>query len=221
MIILKINVEKETFMIAYSKILFVELPLIVIILYNIKYDERLIKKHRVSITENLDLANIKYFNIFRPTKNATFPQYFIVDQNKNLIFKIKKNNFIGNKFVMCNHHNIKTGEIKLKTFSLTNEFVINIINEKPFIIRSKMQLHSNYRVIGRDYYVKGDTQLIRNIIYDNNKNDIAYISAISNHNNWHELGNMEVILNNNMNNSIDIMIIALCITIGNLKTFNR
>lgn len=42
-----------------------------------------------------------------------------------------------------------------------------------------MQLHSNYQVIGRDYYVKGDTNLIRNIIYDNKENDIAYISAVS------------------------------------------
>lgn len=222
MIILKMNVEKDAFMIAYLMILFIELPIIVMILYNIKYDERLIKRHKVSITENINIADIKYFNIFRPTKNATFPQYFIVDQNKNLIFKIKKSNYIGNKFVICNHHNIKIGEIKSKIFSLTNEFAINIINEKPFIIRSKMQLHSNYQVIGRDYYVKGDTHLIRNIIYDNKENDIAYISTISKHNNnWHELGNMEVILNNDMNNSIDIMIIALCITMGNFQTFDR
>ena len=143
-------------------------------------------------------------------------------QNKNLIFKIKKSNFIGNKFVICNHHNIKIGEIKSKIFSLTNEFAINIINEKPFIIRSKMQLHSNYQVIGRDYYVKGDTHLVRNIIYDNKENDIAYISAISKHdNNWYELGNMEIALNENVNNSVDIMIMALCITMGNFQTFDR
>jgi len=216
MIILKMNVGKEAFMIAYSMILFIELPIIIMILYNIGYDERLIKRHKVNITENLNIVDIKYFNIFRPTKNVTFPQYFIVDQNKNLIFKIKKSNFIGNKFVICNPYNIKIGEIKSKLFNLTNEFTINIINEKPFIIRSKMQLHSNYQVIGRDYYVKGDTHLIRNIIYDNKENDIAYISAISKHNNnWYELGNMEVILNDDVNNSIDIMIIALCITMGN------
>lgn len=221
-IILKMNIPKESFIIAFSMILFVELPIIVMILYNIGYDERLIRKHKINITENIDINNIKYFNIFRPTKNVTFPQYFIVDQNKNLIFKIKKSNFIGTKFVICNSHNIKIGEIESKLFSLTNEFVINIINKKPFIIRSKMQLHSNYQVIGRDYYVKGDTQLIRNIIYDNKENDIAYISAVSKHNNnWYELGNMEVILSNDVNNSIDIIIIALCITMGNFQTFNR
>ena len=222
MIILKMNVGKEAFMIVFSMILFVELPIIVMILYNIGYDDRLIKKHKVNITENINIADIKYFNIFRPTKNATFPQYFIVDQSKNLIFKIKKSNFIGNKFVICDHHDIKIGEIKSKIFSLTNEFVINIINEKPFIIRSKMQLHSNYQVIGRDYYVKGDTHLVRNIIYDNKENDIAYISAISKHdNNWYELGNMEIALNENVNNSVDIMIMALCITMGNFQTFDR
>lgn len=138
-----------------------------------------------------------------------------------MILKIKKSNFIGNKFVICNPYNIKIGEIKSKLFSLTNEFAINIINEKPFIIRSKVQLHSNYQVIGRDYYVKGDTQLSRNIIYDNKEKDIAYISAVSKHNNnWYELGNMEVILSDNVNNSIDIMIMALCITMGNFQTFN-
>ena len=138
-----------------------------------------------------------------------------------MILKIKKSNFIGNKFVICYPYNIKIGEIKSKLFSLTNEFAINIINEKTFIIRSKVQLHSNYQVIGRDYYVKGDTQLSRNIIYDNKEKDIAYISAVSKHNNnWYELGNMEVILSDNVNNSIDIMIMALCITMGNFQTFN-
>ena len=222
MILLKMSIPKESFIIVFSMILFIELPIIVMILYNISYDDRLIKRHKVNITENINIADIKYFNIFRPTKNTTFPQYFIVDQNKNLIFKIKKSNFIGNKFVICNHHNIKIGEIKSKIFSLTNEFAINIINEKPFIIRSKMQLHSNYQVIGRDYYVKGDTHLVRNIIYDNKENDIAYISAISKHdNNWYELGNMEIALNENVNNSVDIMIMALCITMGNFQTFDR
>ena len=96
------------------------------------------------------------------------------------------------------------------------------MNEKPFIIRSKMQLHSNYQIIGRDYYVKGDTNLVRNIIYDNKENAIAYISAISkDNNNWYELGNMEITLNNDVNNSIDIMIIALCVTMGNFQTFKR
>ena len=221
-IMLKMNISKEEFMIVFLMILFVELPIIVMILYNIGYDKRLIRKYKVNISENINIDNIKYFNIFRPTKNATFTQYFIVDQNKNLILKIKKSNFIGTKFVICDSHNIKIGEIKSKLFSLTNEFVINIINENPFIIRSKMQLHSNYQVIGRDYYVKGDTHLIRNIIYDNKENDIAYISAVSRHNNnWYELGNKEVILNDNVNNSVDIIIIALCITMGNFETFDR
>lgn len=218
--LLKMNIPKESFMIAYSMILFVELPIIIMILYNIGYDKRLIKRHKVNIIDNINVADIKYFNIYRPTKNATFSQYFIVDQNKNLLFKIKKSNFVGNKYVICNHHDIKVGEIKSKIFSLTNEFAINIINEKPFIVRSKMQLQSNYQVIGRDYYVKGDTRLVRNIICDK-ESDVAYVSAISKHNNnWYELGNMEITLNNDVNNSIDIIIIALCITMGNIQTFD-
>ena len=221
-ILFKMDIQKEAFITTFSMISFVELPIIIMILYNIGYDERLIKRHKVNISENINISNIKYFNIFRPTKNTTFPQYFIVDQKKNLIFKIKKNNFIGNKFVICNTNNIKVGEITSKIFSLTNEFIVNIMNEKPFIIRSKMQLHSNYQIIGRDYYVKGDTNLVRNIIYDNKENAIAYISAISkDKNNWYELGNMEITLNNDANNSIDIMIIALCVTMGNFQTFKR
>lgn len=220
--LLKMNIPKESFIIAFSMILFVELPIIIMIFYNIGYDERLVKRHKVNVSENINISNIKYFNIFRPTKNTIFSQYFIVDQNKNLIFKIKKINFIENKFAICNPNNIKVGEIKSKIFSLTNEFVVNIINEKPFIVRSKVQLHSNYQIIGRDYHVKGDTDLVRNIIYDNKENDIAYISAISKHNNnWYELGNMEITLNNEVNNNIDIIIIALCITMGNLQTFDR
>ena len=85
-----------------------------------------------------------------------------------------------------------------------------------------MQLHTNYQVIGRDYSIKGDTHLIRNIIYDNNENDIAYISAISEHNNnWHTLDNMEITLNSNVNNNIDIIMMALCVTLGNLQTIRK
>lgn len=221
-IISRTNLEKEAFIIVFSMILFPELPIILMILFNIGYDERMIKKHNVNITENIDIVNTRSFNIFRPTKNTTFPQYFIIDSNKNLILKIKQANFIGNKYVICNQKNIKIGEIKSNLFSLTNEFMVSIVNEKPFIVRSKMQLNANYQVIGRDYYVKGDTHLIRNIIYDNNDNEIAYISAISKHNNnWYELGNMEVVLNNEVNNSMDIIIIALCITMGNFQTSDR
>lgn len=221
-LIIKIDIGKESFIMAHSTVLLGELIIIIMILYNIGYDERLIKKHKISITENLNISDICNFNIFRPTRNVTFPQYFIVDQNKNLILKIKKSNFWGNKYVICNQGNIKIGEIKSRLFSLTNEFIINIINEKPFIIRSKMQFHSNYQVIGRDYYIKGDNHFIKNIIYDNKNNDIAYISAISkNNNNWYELGNMEITLNNNVNNNLDIIIMALCITMGNFQIFDR
>ena len=221
-ILLIMNIPKESFIFVFAMILFIELPIIIMILYNIGYDERLIKKYNINILESIDIPNIKYFNIFRPTKNTYFPQYFVVDKDKNLIFKIKKSNFIGNKFVICNPNNIKIGEIKSKIFSLTNEFVVNIINEKPFIIRSKMQLHSNYQIIGRYYYVKGDTNLVRNIIYDNKENDIAYVSAISKHNNnWYELGSTEITLNENTNNNVDLIIIALCITIGNFQSFDR
>lgn len=95
-IMLKMNISKDSFMIVFLMILFVELPIIVMILYNIGYDEKLIRRHKVNIFENINVDSIKYFYIFRPTKNAIFPQYFIVDQNKNLIFKIKKSNFHRN-----------------------------------------------------------------------------------------------------------------------------
>lgn len=223
LIMMKMNITKEAFLPAYLLILsFVGVPIIVLILFNTGYDERLVKKHDVNIIENINIASMQTFNIFRPTKNITFPQYFIVDQNKNLILKIKKGSFFGNKYVICNQKNVKIGEIKLKVFSLTNEFIVNMVNEKPFIVRSKMQLHANYQVIGRDYYVKGDAQLIKNIIYDNKNNEIAYMSAVSKHNNnWHELGNTEIVLNNGINNNMDIMLIALCITMGNFKRYDR
>lgn len=222
-ILLNMNIEKQLFPIGFLPILlFVELPIIILILYNIGYDARLIKRNKVKILENINISNIKFFKIFRPTKNAVFSQYFIVDQNRNLIFKIKACNFIGNKFVICDQHDIKIGEIHVKLFSLTNEFIINIINEAPFIVRLKIQLHYNYQIIGRDYYVKGDTHLIRNIIYDNKENEIAYISAISKrNNNWYALGNTEIFLNDGVNNSIDIIIIALCVTMGNFRMFKK
>lgn len=187
-----------------------------------KIDEKLVKKYNINILENFDIINIKEFKIFRPTKNTIFPQYFIVDKNNNLLLRIKKSNLVEPKFDIIDHRNTKVGEIKLSVLSLTNEYIINIVNEKPFIVRSKIQLHSDYQIIGRNYIVKGDVDLIRNIILDNMNNPIAFMSSVSkNDNNWYELGNTVTVLNENVNNNINIMLIALCVTMGNLKKYDR
>lgn len=72
-ILLNMNIEKELFSIAFLPILlFVELPIIIAILYNVGYDARLIKRNKVKILENINISNIKFFNIFRPTKMQFF-----------------------------------------------------------------------------------------------------------------------------------------------------
>lgn len=216
--LLKMSATTEDFVILSLPIIIVELIIVAMALYDIGYYKRLIKKHKVNITENVNIASIKQFNIFRTTATNSFSQYLIIDQNNNLIFKIKKADLLGRKLIICNQHDIKLGEIKSDLLSITSEYAVNIIDKTPFIVRAKFQFNSNYQIIGRKYYVKGDMRLIRNIIYDDKENDVAYISAVShNNNNWYNIGDTEVLLAENVNNNIDIMMIALCITLGNLK----
>lgn len=211
-VIMMIGLEKEEFIIVYSMIMFVELPIILMILSNIGYAKRFIKKNRINISENINISNIKFFSIFKASKNDDLPQYFIVDQNNNLIFKIISSTFLGNKYIICDSQNIKIGEIKTNIFSSFPEFTVNIINKEPFVFYSRMQSPSGYQVVGRNYYIKEDTNLSRYIICDNNDKEIAYISTISkNKNKFHELGNLEITLNNNVNNVIDLIAILFCI----------
>lgn len=207
LIMIKMNLDIEEIIGVFIMILFLELMIIIKNLCNLVCDNRLIRKHKINITEDINISNIHHFNIFK-SSNTSYPQYFVVDQNRNLILKIKRGNFIGNKYIICNQNDIKMGEIKSKLFCLTDKYIVNIMNESPFIICSKNVGNSNYQIIGRDFYVKGNT----NIIYDSNKNEIAHIYATSKTNNWYKLGNKEVVLKNNIDNSVDIIIIALCVT---------
>lgn len=221
--LLAVNISMAAFWgIFQVVVIFTELIIIAMIIYYIGYDKRLIDKFGINISENVKIPNTKHFNILRASNSTVFPQYLIVDQGKNLLLKIKKSNFIGNKFVICDHHDMKVGEIKLETFNIVNEFIVNIKKEPPFIIRSRVQVHSNYQITGRDYYVKGDAQCVKNILFDKNNNVIAYISAISQKgSDSYEMGNTEVALDGNIDNSIDIIVMTSCVTIGNFQTISR
>ena len=216
LIILKMDIPRESIMNTFLMISFVELPIIIMILYTIGYDDRLVKKYKVNILENINIDNVKKFNIFKSTKIALFSQYFIVDQNRNLILKIKRSSLIGNNFVICDSHNIKVGEMKY--YGITGEFFIDMVNEESFTVRRDFEKRLNYQVVGRNYYVKSDTNLIRSIICDDKENEIAYITATSKDDvTWHDLDNAEVNLNKNENNNIDIMLISLCITMRKFR----
>ena len=85
-----------------------------------------------------------------------------------------------------------------------------------------MLLNHDYEIAGRSYYVKGNADLIKNVIYDKNDNEIAYTFAISQNNkNLYNLGNTRTIINDKIKNNIDIILIALCTTMGNLQTFRK
>ena len=216
LIILKMDIPRESIMNTFLMISFVELPIVIMILYTIGYDDRLVKKYKVNILENINIDNVKKFNIFKSTKIALFSQYFIVDQNRNLILKIKRSSLIGNNFVICDSHNIKVGEMKY--YGITGEFFIDMVNEESFTVRRDFEKSLNYQVVGRNYYIKSDTNLIRSIICDDKENEIAYITATSKDDvTWHDLDNAEVNLNKNENNNIDIMLISLCITMRKFR----
>ena len=106
----------------------------------------------------------------------------------------------------------------MKYYGITGEFFIDMVNEESFTVRRDFEKRLNYQVVGRNYYVKSDTNLIRSIICDDKENEIAYITATSKDDvTWHDLDNAEVNLNKNENNNIDIMLISLCITMRKFR----
>jgi uncharacterized protein YxjI len=207
------------FLICYSAIICPIIPLLCLLITAIRCDKKIIRKYKLNVIDNININSIRSFKVLKPYVDEKISEYFIVDQDNNLIFIIKDGDIIKPKiYNICDHNNIKIGEIKEKFFTLTPEYLINLVDEKPFFVRYKVQLQSNYSIVGRNYSVIGDSDLIRNIICDSNDNEIAYISAISKNNNgWYKMGNIEVTLNDNVNNSIDIMLIAVCVAMGNLR----
>ena len=180
-------------------------------------DKKLIKKYSISIKQDIDITNIHRFSIIRTSNMFSFNDYFIVDKNNILLFRIRRAGLLRQKKYIYNQNNVKIGEISFGL--LNNNFNISLVNEKPFIVHSKLQLGENYQVLGRDYYVEGD--YTKNIIFDNNRNEIAYIIASSKKdNNWINLGNSVVFVDDDINNNIDLIFISLCVTIGNLYNFN-
>ena len=212
--------EKNS-LIATLSILLVNFPAFLLILQRIflliNY-KKLEKKYIVNKScRNIDIKEIKKFSILKINYSMLFSQYVIVDSNNNLIFKIFQNGNFGKKYVICDNENKIIGKIDKNLFSF-GDFVVKIVNEQPFMVCPKLQLSSNYKVIGRDYYVKGDVSLIKNVILDNENNEVAYVESISKKNNrWHSLGNAKVILNEKVKNNIDIMVLSLCIILGNLE----
>lgn len=78
----------------------------------------------------------------------------------------------------------------------------------------------DYEINGiNNYFIKGNIDATENIIFNNNDEIIAKISARK-ENNWYNLGNTSVEINNYQNN-INIILISLCITMGNFESVRR
>lgn len=211
----QMGISNESFLTPYSVVLCIEIPIIIMLLSNIRYDEEVIKKNKINIPENINISNIHNFKIIRTKKSELSAQYFVIDQNNNLILRIKKSNFLGNEYAIANQNNMKIGEIKKSGLLFLDEYTVNIINEKPFIVHPKESASLQYQIIGRDYRIKDDANLTGNIICDTNEKEIANISSISKTpNNEYGMGDTQVILNNGVSNSLDIIIIAVCNTIA-------
>ena len=104
------------------------------------------------------------------------------------------------------------------------------MNTSPFIISENEYLSTEWTITGRNYYVTGDCNLSKkmnydkdyddfkkNVVYDKNNNEIAVISKSTKEHIFYKLHNREIILNNDIKNSIDIVAIAICITLGNIS----
>ena len=195
--------------------------LLLLIICYINYDNRLIKKHKLNISTSKNIENINNFIIFRPTSNITFEKYFIVDPEDNtLIANVQKNGILGNKYLVYSSSNKVIAEIRKKLFSTSIEYIIRPINIQPYSVRLKLLMRHDYEINGiNNYFIKGNIDATENIIFNNNDEIIAQISARK-ENNWYNLGNTSVEINNYQNN-INIILISLCITMGNFESVRR
>lgn len=195
--------------------------LLLLIICYINYDNRLIKKHKLNILTSKNIENINNFIIFRPTSNITFEKYFIVDLEDNtLIANVQKNGILGNKYLVYSSSNKVIAEIRKKIFSTSIEYIIRPINIQPYSVRLKLLMGHDYEINGiNNYFIKGNIDATENIIFNNNDEIIAKISARK-ENNWYNLGNTSVEINNYQNN-INIILISLCITMGNFESVRR
>lgn len=117
--------EQDYFVLLFIlPILFIILPLTLMsIFYN---DNRLIKKYKLNINENVDINKVKNLHIFRPIKNVTYEKFFIVDENNNLLYKIEKKGNFKPKYLIIDSNDIKQGEINIDIFSLTSEYIVRL-----------------------------------------------------------------------------------------------
>lgn len=117
--------EQDYFVLLFIlPILFIILPLTLMsIFYN---DNRLIKKYKLNINENVDINKVKNLHIFLPIKNVTYEKFFIVDENNNLLYKIEKKGNFKPKYLIIDSNDIKQGEINIDIFSLTSEYIVRL-----------------------------------------------------------------------------------------------
>lgn len=191
--------------------LFLASPLILMLIFSIGYDKRLLREHKINISEDVNLNVIRNFSVLDANKKEKIAQYFGLDPYNNLIFKIKKGTGLRTKYIICDKNNFKIGEIRLKMFSLRDEFIVRILNEKPFIIKSKFQGNIAYRIYGRNYFVKGDYYSSSNTIVDEMNNIIAYVDSAYRKDDVLYDSPRTIVRLNSYISSIDIIVIAFCL----------
>ena len=209
--------EQDSFVLLFILLLpipVIILPCFLMSIYYINIDNRLIKKYKLNINDNVDITKVKSLHIFRPIENVKYEKFFIVDTNNNLLYKIQKKGNFKPKYLIMDSNDIKQGEININIFSLNPEYIVRLIGEEPYSIRAKFQLAHNYNVTGRNYIIKGDVKGITNIIYNLNEEKQALIFPTSTKNNrWAILGSTDVTIVNS--NNIDLTLISFCLTHGN------
>ena len=187
----------------------------------IRKDNRIIKKNHINITVQNNIAAINSFSIIRPTHNMISEKFFIIDSNNNLLYKIQSYGLIGVKYIISDQHDNQIGEIDRKLLSLNAEYLVIIVNKKPYYIRQNMSSYCNYELIGSDYMVLGDFGSISSAICNKNKDVMATIVARQKNEKCFELGNSNVEVNPEFENNENLVFIALCVTIGNLYIERR
>lgn len=206
--------------ILFFPVLVPEIAILISILFHINYDAKLVKKYGLSTLPLTSVKGISDFKIIRSNTNTNFEKYFIINEDdNNLIYNVQKTGLLRKKYVVYSTDGKLVAEIRRFITSLCAEYVVRPINLKPFIIRVKNHVLYDCEIHGLDsYHIEGD--VARNIIMNNNNEIVASILTKEENNNWYSLGDTETHLNECENN-INIILISLCVTIGNLEATRR
>lgn len=157
------------------------------------------------------------FSVLKETFSINGEKYMITDKFGNTVFNVKADPINRMVYSIVDCFDNEIGSID-HFISLTEKFTVRLNNERPFTVRKKMQIGTGYEISGLDYTVTGNYSGGRCAIQDLDGRLVADISVRQTASGAYVLGKADVAVSEEFQNNIYIMLISLCVVMGNLHS---